>query len=95
MFEIKGWIFYLLFTTFLLLVKDTTDIFKLTTTFLLGILLSIAIWNFTGVLIPIVGSIKMAMPLASFTAILLILSIKKYDVVNMSSGFFIGLVAYF
>jgi hypothetical protein len=94
-FEIHGWIFYLLFTTFLLLVKDTADIFKLVTTFLLGILLSIGIWQFTGMLIPIVGSLKIAMPIASFIGILIVLSIKKFEVVNMSAGFFIGLVAYY
>jgi hypothetical protein len=94
-FEIHGWIFYLLFTAYLLLVKQNTDILKLACTFLLGLLLSIGIWQLTGYLLVPFNTIKIAMPIAAFAGIFLVLLLKKIPFFSMSPAFFFGLIAYY
>jgi hypothetical protein len=93
--DIHGWIFYLLFTAYLLLVKQNTDILKLTYTFLLGLLLSIGIWQLTGYLLVPFNTLKIAMPIAAFTGIFLVLILKKIPFFSMSPAFFFGLIAYY
>ncbi len=94
-FEIHGWIFYLLFTAYLLLVKRKEDIVKLAYSFLLGIVISIGIWQLTGLLMIPFGTLKIAMPLAAFAGIFLILMLKKISFFSMSPAFFFGLIAYY
>lgn len=94
-FEMHGWIFYLTFTAYLLLVKDSSGAFKLIYSFLLGIALSILIWEMTGLFMLWVGSLGIGMSIAAFIGILVVLLIRRFKPLNMSPAFFFGLIAYY
>ena len=93
--EIHGWIFYLTFTAYLLLVKDKGDAIKLTCSFLLGIVLSVLIWEMTGLFMIWTGSLGIGMSIAAFAGILVVLYLKRFKPLNMSPAFFYGLIAYY
>ncbi|GAA4272920.1 DUF1097 domain-containing protein [Aquimarina gracilis] len=94
-FEMHGWIFYLTFTAYLLLVKDTKGAIKLSYSFLLGIVLSILIWEMTGLLKGWTGSLGIGMSIAAFIGICAVLFVRKMATLNMSAAFFFGLIAYY
>lgn len=94
-FHIEGWIFYLLFTSYLLFVKSNGDLFKLAYTYSLGILLAIGIWEGTGVFLNVFHNLAVAMSIVTFIAIFLVLFVKRYKAFNLSAVFFIDLIAYF
>ena len=90
-----AWIFYLLMVAYFLLVKEQKDLKKLIAGFSLGLLLSIGIWELTGVLMKWTGSLGVGMSIATFIGIMLVLLLEKIPFFNMPSAFFIGLIAYY